>query len=296
MISLDYPSRRPSYAELMEGEGAHIRLKLDTNEPIALTDFVGSFVGLGNQFDRFVAADYPDLKGETQVFVQDVRDGCIVADLVVMFGYAVLANTAPGLIDMINRGQILTKFVLDVQQRISPYLQGGRNPGASKAELSDYLKTVQAIARDPKASASLEAAVFEDGKRQVRAAFKFTANEARMAERQIEAQREEMDAKTAADHERVLLQFVRPSAETGKPGKPGGERGIIEKLHRKALPVLYASDLAEQRIRHEIVQAEHVFRRLFDVDVNVETNAAGKPVAYRITDFHTSFDPNDEAA
>lgn len=72
-----------------------------------------------------------------------------------------------------------------------------------------------------------------------------------MAERQIEAQREEMDAKTAADHERVLLQFVRPSAETGKPGKPGGERGIIEKLHRKALPVLYASDLAEQRIRHD---------------------------------------------
>lgn len=132
MISLDYPSRRPSYAELMEGEGAHIRLKLDTNEPIALTDFVGSFVGLGNQFDRFVAADYPDLKGETQVFVQDVRDGCIVADLVVMFGYAVLANTAPGLIDMINRGQILTKFVLDVQQRISPYLQGGETPARRK--------------------------------------------------------------------------------------------------------------------------------------------------------------------
>jgi hypothetical protein len=55
--------------------------------------------------------------------------------------------------------------------------------------------------------------------------------------------------------------------------------------------------MAEQRIRHETVEAEHVFRRLFDVDVNVETNAAGKPIAYRITAFHTSFDPTgDEAA
>ena len=281
----------------MGDEGAHIRLKLDTDEPIALNDFVGSFVGLGNQLDRFVAVNYPSFKGDLEVFVQDVRDGCVVADLVVMFGYSALANNLPGVIDVIDKGQVLARFVNDLKDRLGPYLKGGKNPEATKSELADYLKTVRTIARDPKAGASLEAAEFEGGQRIVRASFKFTSDEAREAQRQIEAHRQDLEAKSDADHSRVLLHFVRPSAEAGKPGKPGGERGIIDKLHPKALPVLYASEMAEQRIRHEIVEAEHVFRRLFDVDVNVETNAVGKPVAYRITAFHTSFDPTgDEAA
>jgi hypothetical protein len=197
---------------------------------------------------------------------------------------------------VIDKGQVLTGFVENLKERLGPYLKGGRSCDATKPELADYLKTVRAIARDPRAGASLEAAVFDDGERKVRAAFKFSSAEAREAERQIEAHRQDLEAKSDADYSRVLLQFVRPSAEAGKPGKPGGERGIISKLHSKALPVLYASDLAEQRIRHEIIEAEHVFRRLFDVDVNVETNSVGKPVAYRITAFHTSFDPSDDEA
>jgi hypothetical protein len=128
----------------------------------------------------------------------------------------------------------------------------------------------------------------------VRAVFQFSSDDAREAERQLEAHRQDLEKKGDADHERVLLQFVRPSAEFGKPGKKGGERGIIESLHPKAHPILYASEMAEQRIRHELMEVDHVFRRLFDVDVKVELNATGKPVAYRITDFHISFDPTDD--
>jgi predicted nucleic acid-binding Zn ribbon protein len=61
------------------------------------------------------------------------------------------------------------------------------------------------------------------------------------------------------------------------------------------LPLIYASDLAEQRIKHEISEADdNVFRKGFIVDVNVETRG-GRPVAYRIANLHQVIElPDDD--
>lgn len=281
---------RLTYKEAMGEDGAHIRLKLDTAEPIALSDFVGEFVGIGNQFEKFIAREHPDLKAESEIYIQEVRSGCIEADLVAwIVGAGGGLTAAAWIIDKIDKAQILTKFVNDMRDRLVPYFRkGGRTADATKGDLNDFLKTTKAIARDPNGSARLEAAVFEDGERQVRAAFKFTSSEARTAEYEIAEHRQELEAKTDENQERVLLQFVRPSVEAGKPGKKGGERGVIESIAKRALPVLYASTLAEERMLHEKMQLEgNVFRALFDVSVNVELSTKGRPVAYRITAVHT---------
>jgi hypothetical protein len=288
---------RPTYKEAMGDEGAHIRLKLDTDQPIALSDFVAEFVGIGNQFDKFIAREYPDLKAESEIYIKEVRSGCIEADLVawIVGGGGTLA-TAAWVIDKIDKAQVLAKFVDDVKERISPYFRkGGRNKEATKGDLSNFLKTTQAIASDPNGSANLEAAVFEDGERKVRAAFKFTSAEARRAETEITEHRRELEKKTDENQERVLLQFVRPSVEAGKPGKKGGERAVIQSIHKRALPVLYASGMAEERMMHEKMQlAGNVFRALFDVSVNVEIGATGRLVAYRITDVHNVIEDGTE--
>lgn len=280
----------------MGEEGAHIRIKLDTDEPVALSDFVGSFVGIGSQFEKFVAREHPDLKADSEFFVKEVRAGCIEADLVSFVLPAVTLLSAVDPIEIIDRGQILAKFVGDLKNRISPYFnKGGRDPSATKSDLADYHKAVGAIARDPKASACIEAAVFESDGRHVRSAFKFRASDARVAEQQISEHRQEMEAKTDENQERVLLRFVRPSIEAGKPGKKGGERAIIASIHKRALPVLYASDMAEQRMLHEKMQIEgNVFRALFDVNVNVELGSTGKPMAYRITAVHAVLDDDSD--
>ncbi|MCB5426094.1 hypothetical protein H0274_12565 [Altererythrobacter sp. CC-YST694] len=287
------------YLALMGDNGAHIRLKLDTDQPIALADFVAEFVGIGNQFDKFIAREYPDLKAESEIFIEEVRSGCIEADLVawIVGGALSVGATAKLAIDFIDKGQILTKFVKDVGERISPYFRkGGRTKDASKSDLVDFLKTTKAIARDPNGTLSLEAAVFEDGKRNVRAAFQFSSDDARQAETEIGDHRRELETKIDENQERVLLQFVRPSVEAGKPGKKGGERGVITSIHKRALPILYASTLAEERMLHEKMQLEgNVFRALFDVSVNVELSATGKPLAYRITAVHNVIENGDEA-
>lgn len=287
---------RISYPAIMGKQGAHIRLKLDTDEPMALGDFVGNFVGIGNQFEKFVARTHPELKAESEVFIKEVRSGSIEADLVAWVAGGGVTSASYWALDKLDKMQIFSAFVDDMKRRISPYFsEGGREPSATKSDLSDFTKTVKAISRDPKGAVNLEAAEYEDGDRNVRASFKFTSAEAKRAEHEILEHRQELEAKTDENQERVLLQFVRPSIEASKPGKKGGERGVIESIARRALPVLYASTLAEERMLHEKMQLDgNVFRALFDVSVNVELSSQGRPIAYRITAVHSVIEDGDE--
>jgi hypothetical protein len=81
--------------------------------------------------------------------------------------------------------------------------------------------------------------------------------------------------------------IFRQANVRGAPvGKRTGEWVQIEAISDKELPLIYASDLAEQHIKHEIAEAEdNVFKKGFSVDVNVETRG-GRAVAYRVTNIH----------
>jgi len=56
---------------------------------------------------------------------------------------------------------------------------------------------------------------------------------------------------------------------------------------------MYVSGLAEGQIKQEIRTAEFPFKTGFVVDVYIETNAAGKPLAYAVTNFHNTIDIDD---
>jgi hypothetical protein len=290
-----------SYSGAMGDDGAHIRLKLNNSQPIALADFVGEFVGIGNQFDKFIARDFPNIKADSEIFVKEVRSGSIEADLVALVtnAWAAAGTAGTALLlagDAVDKIQILSQFVGDLKNRISPYFRpGGRHAGASKGDLNDFLRTVQAVATDPDGSARIEAAAYEDGERNVRVGFQFSTTEAREAEKQIKAHKEELEAASDADYSRVMMRFVRPSIEHVSSHKRTGERAVIEAIHPKPLAVLYASDMARERIQFELKEGEaNPFNLLFDVDVNVEISR-GRPVAYRVTNIHDVTDaPEDD--
>lgn len=294
MGALDLRRNNPPYSKVMENGGAHVRLKLDTSDPIALSDFIATFVGVGNQFDKFIAREYPDLKADSEFFIKEVRAGCIEADLVAWVVGTGVVGYGLAAIDAIDRAQVLAKFVGGLGKRIGAYFKpGGRTENATKGDLNDFLKATVAIAKDEKASARIEAAVFEDGERKIKAAFRFTTSEAREAERQITEHKEELEAQSDADHKRVMMRFVRPSIEKVSSHKRTGERALIEAVHPKPLAVLYASDMARERIQHEL-RSPYPFNLLFDVDVNVELSR-GRPVAYRIKAVHDVTDAPEEA-
>ncbi|MEL7150156.1 MAG: hypothetical protein AAGK71_05450 [Pseudomonadota bacterium] len=158
--------------------------------------------------------------------------------------------------------------------------------GATKSDLKHWAGAVEGIARDPEASATLEAATFEDGKRQVKATFTFRSSEARQIENVIDGEFERLDKRKQADHERVLMVFTRSDVGDAPVGKPSGERVLIEEISEKPLGVTYGSELAEERVKHEIRESdENIYKKGFNVDVKVQSRA-GKPVAYSILHVH----------
>ncbi|KEO90771.1 hypothetical protein EH31_06960 [Erythrobacter longus] len=185
----------------------------------------------------------------------------------------------------------LISFVKNIKSGIG-FLKrpSGRLPDASKSELGDFLRTVQPVAHDSNGTLSL--AVYEND--DCRVAFQFDTREARDVEANILAQTAEMNQTEDADHKRVLMVFTRTNVSHAQTGKRSGELVEIETLNSRPLPIVYASRLAEERIRHEIADGDdNVYKKAFDVDVNVEMRA-GKPIAYRLVAVHDVIDLPDE--
>lgn len=59
-----------------------IRLKLNTDQPIDLGEFVSAFTAIGAEYDRYVRAHHPDMLPDATLYIKEVRAGCIEADLI----------------------------------------------------------------------------------------------------------------------------------------------------------------------------------------------------------------------
>jgi hypothetical protein len=276
---------KPTYEEAMKGHPPHLIMTLETKDPIEVGDFVGAFTSLANQYEKYVTAEFPGHEGDANVYVAEVKEGSIVAILIEYGGYA-LAGTG-GLV-------LLDDFVERLGNRIRQYTKsGGRDLEATKSDLRDFHNALAAVAHDPDGSVRLEAAVFEDGERKIRVAFKFKTSEARHAEREIENHKTELEGKASDPQRRVLMTFVRSDIRTTETGKRSGELVLIETISKKPRPLIYASELAEERIKFEIRDEESIYKKGFVVDVYVETRN-DKPVAYRVTDVHQVIELPDD--
>jgi hypothetical protein len=225
------------------------------------------------------------MSGDAKIFVREVRAGSIEADLIpwAMQGLSAVVN-------VIEQVQIVEKFVRTYGGKLSTYINGSKEPDATRSDLKDFMGAVSAIANDPNGRATMQAVAFEDGKNKIKAAIAFNTSEARDAQAQIEDQRLRLEASGSADHQRVLMVFKQSNVKDAVMGKRTGERVAIEEISSRDLPLIYASDLAEQRIRHEVREAdENVYKKGFIVDINVQL-VGGKPAGYRVTNVHQVID------
>jgi hypothetical protein len=161
-------------AELKSADNpAHIVLNIETKNPIELNDFVSAFTSVANQYEKFVRANYSELSGHTDMFVREVRAGSIEVDLIpwAMQGLSAVVN-------VIEQIQIVDKFVRTYGASLSTYIGGSKVPEATRSDLKDFMGAVSAIANDPNGRATLQAAAFEDGKKQGRAHVQYIGGKA----------------------------------------------------------------------------------------------------------------------
>lgn len=274
-----------SYSEAVAESRAYLSLTLDLSEPVEIEDFARLFSGFGSQFDDYLRDEHPQLKGHARLFVREVREGSIVADLV---------PSIPDLVGYMDNVLIVLGFASLFSKRVRSFISGIGVPGFKKSDLSHVADTITAVSNDPNGVARLESIVYEEDGPKKRLEAQFTSSEARKAMETVERQKRELDAVERADHERVLMTFEQSNIRSINVGKRSGELVKVDRISDKALALMYGSAMAEDRIKHEIRDAdENVYKKGFVVDVNVESRN-GKPVAYSVTNFHHTVDLPDD--
>lgn len=268
------------YSDLVGDQSAFLTLKIDSEEPVELRDFVGAFTSLGNEFERYVRETYPDAKTDPRMYVREVRYGCIEADMIT--GFAVAA------INHMDQILILEDFVRRWGGRFA-LLLSGKLPADqinTSAELKDWADAARSIASDPVASHRLVATRFKDGKRDITASFVFTTPEARTALDQIETRKALLEKPQTNTRHRALMRFTRTDVHDATINKRSGERVVIEEITAQDRPVMYASEMVEQEIRAVIREAdENVYKRGFVVDIVVQM-AGDRVIAYAVSALH----------
>ena len=272
---------------------ARIILNIRTVNPIELGDFVSEFTSVASQYEKFIREEHPDLAAEARIFVKQIKKGSIIAELLPFAPFAIFgANEVVSNLEQINA---VNEFVKTYGEKLKAYFKkGGELEGASSSDLKDFMGSLASIANDPNGSASLEAAVFEDGKKKIKAAVKFTTREAVPAIERIAQHRKRLERKESSDFRRVLMVFRQANVKDSAIGKRTGEWVLVEEISDRDLPLIYASDLAERRIKHEIREADdNLFKKGFVVDLNVQTRGT-KPIGYRVTNLHQVIDLPDD--
>lgn len=273
----------------MRSADAILTLRINTSQPIELDAFVGAFTSLAHEFKREIRANHPEADGEPKVYVKEIRKGSYEADLI-----PYVAVAAPFIAQM-DQVLIAEQFIRTWVSRITSLISGELGEWKpTKSELATWTNATQAIATDPNANSTLEVATFEDDKRKVRASFVFNTPQAIDAQKTIDATYRELEKPNHSDHQRVLMVFTRSDTGSAHIGKKSGERVVIEEISSKSLAIMYASELAEGRIKHEIRDSEdNIYKKGFAVDVNVRT-VNGKPSVYAITHVHEIIDLPEE--
>ncbi len=263
-----------------------IEMRLHLEQRPKLVELIGAFAALSNQFDDYIRRTRPNLSGAAQLYVKEIRQGSTIVELVPVL--------AP-LIANMDTVLIVDEFVERYGGMLKAFARGERQPDATRSQLKDFADAVTVIAHETNGKAVISSAIYHETKTTKHVEIQFDTGEARQAQDLIERQRREIDLPAYHTVENVLMVFWQSNLKEPQPGQRTGEKAVIEDVYPKPLAVVYETDLARERIKHEIGEGErNLYKRGFFVDCYVQ-RLNGKPVAYRISNVREVIDlPGDD--
>lgn len=135
----DGPCESISYSELMQEGTPFIELRICLKEPAELVALVGSLAAIANQFELYLRREHSNLRGAARLFVQDIRKGSIIVEL--------LPVIQPLIVNM-DQALIVDGFVRRYGAKIKQYIEGSKDESATRSDIKDLMSTVELIAND----------------------------------------------------------------------------------------------------------------------------------------------------
>ena len=206
--------------------------------------------------------------------IREMRKGSIIAEL--------SAVILPNIINDLEASPVLAGFIHVLKGKFNALGKGTFLKNTGRSDLQSIAKSIRAISKDSDATA-IFSHVEENRLLRTRKETKFfiDTKQARKMEETVDRQIAEYDRPEESLHRRVLMTFTRADIDDAKIERKSGELVLIEEISERPLPLIYQSELTEQKIKSEIRGGNSVFHKGFVVDVYVRT-VRGKPAAYAV--------------
>lgn len=247
-------------------------LQIKNQQPVELLDFSKSMIALGDEYKLYAEENEPEAKDAT-LYVKEIRQGCIIAELVAMAPYA---------LQFVEHAETVQGYAEHIKKVIDIFLGRDKTPPAEveKQTLENVSEIVNPVANDSGSQLNIAAI---NANRDVNLTFNLSDTEASAVQHRISKELERRKEPETGLHAEVLMYWAQARGK----GR-SGDRGVIESIHDRDVRVRLDDDLKKQML----TDLAYPFKHCFVVDVDVQTKE-GKPALYIIKQLHEILDEED---
>ena len=256
-----------------------------------LTDLTDSFSALARIYERHYRKNGEEAP---RLYVTKLQTGSIIAEIAPFT--ALMAQTLTAL----DYAMVVADFSERISRVIRAFSNNGEKPDVqNRDEARDFGLFLKPLKGRNGAKLGITHASFEKrtGEDYIKAEYKFEDREINLAAVNIEEALKPQSQIKEAHPERIRpeVALVIKRAEDG-PGKETGrtgDRGIVDEVSDKALPVYFrksAQDIKQKMMKGDKNPLTHTFI----VDVSVQFDESENPSGYIVTDVHDAWERSDE--
>lgn len=254
-------------------DAGRLTLEIVNQRPVELLDLTTSFLSVGDEYRRFATSHGLVGAEDARFYIQQIRTGSIIADLVPMVPL-VLAATLP-LLDGINNVIQFAQY-LKVSYNVLLGLPERQPSQLDKRSLENLSHILEPIVSDQGSQMHIRANHIS-----FNAPIQMTYNhiEANAIQNSVQRRIQEMQEPVTGVHRNVLLYWYQAR---NTPASSPIDRGIIESISPNPVKVVFSNETIKAKM---LFEDENPFRMAYIIDVAVET-INGRPTIYNVLAVH----------
>jgi hypothetical protein len=247
-----------------------LTIEIRNTQPIELSALVDMFIGLGNEYNKFVAEHESfELTKQTRLHVKEVREGSQIYELV---------DLVPLMIPFVENVSSVIEFTKKLKS-VYEFFKGitKEKPALDSTDIRNYTKIIEPIAKDNGSQ------VFFNATHQtISVNLQLNSLESNAIQNRLGI---ELASLKEPDHSTKEKEIFYWHVAKGDVQSQTGDRGIIEAIAPKDLKVIFDKpELKDKMLNID----QNPFHLAYVVDVKVET-IEGRPAVYKIMNVHETF-------
>jgi len=263
--------------------------RIDRRSAVKIEDLTFGMLAVGAEYEKFVRSEHPKMDdAESNLYITKISEGSILIEMI--------GAMAP-LFQGMNNVVVFKQFLEAIGVKFDALsLPNGRLEKTSTKELENLARIAQTIVDDPNANAEFLAYEYSDktNSREVKARVILKARNSEKIIANAREQISEIKGEESSIHNGVLMRLYQTNIARASADRASGEKGIVESISPDPKRLIYASDLAGQKIKsawNEDAISPYDLGFVVDIDIQMIN---GVPRAYRILEVHDIFNLDDE--